>query len=93
MKRPWPASSKRSHLRRLPKQCSSTTAVCSSARRRPAFTALLVTAAAGTVYLKLAEWTAAASDFECAININADMPVYHYAFAVALEHIGRRNEA
>ena len=49
--------------------------------------------AAGTVYLKLTEWTAAATDFESAIGINAEMPVYHYAFSVALERIGRRNEA
>lgn len=45
------------------------------------------------MFLKLAEWTAAATDFESAISISADVPVYHYAFAVALEHIARRNEA
>ncbi len=47
----------------------------------------------GTVHLKLARWTEAASDFESAIGINAELPVYHYAFSVALERIGRRNEA
>ncbi len=53
----------------------------------------LVTAATGTVYLKLSEWAAAASDFESALGISADVPAHHYAFAVALEHIGRREEA
>ncbi len=47
----------------------------------------------GTVHLKLADWTAAARDFEAAIGINAELPVFHYAFSVALERIGRRNEA
>lgn len=45
------------------------------------------------MYLKLADWTAAARDFEAAISLNAEMPVYHYAFSVALERIGRRDEA
>jgi hypothetical protein len=48
---------------------------------------------AGTVNLKLSDWPAAARDFESAIGIDAQAPVYHYAFAVALERIGRRNEA
>jgi tetratricopeptide (TPR) repeat protein len=47
----------------------------------------------GTVHLKMSDWTAAASDFENAVGINAEMPVYHYGLSVALERIGRRTEA
>lgn len=72
---------------------------------RPPFSTTAVTAAprspcssihvahAGTVHLKLADWTAAAHDFESAIGINSELPVYHYAFSVALERISRRDEA
>jgi hypothetical protein len=79
---------------------------CRAARHlRPPFSTTAVTAAprspcssihvahAGTVHLKLADWTAAAHDFESAIGINSELPVYHYAFSVALERISRRDEA
>ncbi len=50
-------------------------------------------AAAGTMQLKLSDWTSAARDFEAAIALSAETPVYHYAFGVALERISRREEA
>jgi hypothetical protein len=55
--------------------------------------AVLTRSTAGTVQLKLSDWTAAAHDFESAIALSADVPAHHYAFAVALERIGRREEA
>ena len=70
----------------------TTTAV----RVHPTFmltSAVLTRSTAGTVQLKLSDWTAAAHDFESAIAISAEVAAHHYAFAVALERIGRREEA